>query len=280
MFNEGHTGLTIGSCCLNEFKAMKGKYTWIEEFPNLKNREIDPEIYGASNADEYIRKSYRGGWCYLVKGKEDKIYTNGTTADVNSLYPSVMSGESGNFYPVGKPYFWHGDYCPVTRKQVENGEVYFFIRIKTRFYLKEGKLPFIQIKGTYLYPGNESLETSEVWDSKSKKYVQFLRDKFGNIIECRPTLTLTCTDYYLLQEHYNLCDFEILDGCQFECYSGIFDEYIEKYKNIKLSSKDGVREIAKLYLNNLYGKLATSPNSSFKYCFRKTIGSSRIYQHS
>lgn len=280
MFNEGHTGLTIGSCCLNEFKELKGRYAWGQDFPDMKRIELDKEKYGSSNADEYIRKSYRGGWCYLVKGKEDKIYHNGTTADVNSLYPSVMSGESGNYYPIGKPYFWSGDYCPCKRKQVENGEVYFFIRVKTRFYLKEGKLPFLQIKGSYLYPGNESLETSDVWDPKSKRYVQFLRNKLGELIETRPTLTLTCTDYYLLQDHYNLVDFEILDGCQFECEKGGFDKYIDKYKAIKLTSKDGVREIAKLYLNNLYGKLATSPNSSFKYCFRKTIRSGRFHKHS
>ncbi|MBR4331039.1 MAG: hypothetical protein IKP71_14455, partial [Candidatus Riflebacteria bacterium] len=45
-----------------------------------------------------------------------------------------------------------------------------------------------------------------------------------------------------------------------------------KYKEIKLKSKDGIREIAKLFLNNLYGKLSTSPNSSFKRCFIKSDG--------
>lgn len=276
MFNDGHTSLTIGACCLNEYKELTGQYRWREWFPNLKKIELDPEKYGSSNADEYVRKSYKGGWCYLVKGKENRIYHNGTTADVNSLYPSVMSSESGNAYPVGKPHFWKGDYCPVKRKEVENKEIYFFIRIRTRFYVKKDKLPFIQIKGTYLYPGNEALETSDIWDRKQQKYVQFLRDKAGKLHEARPTITLTCTDYYLLQEHYDLADFEILDGCMFQCETGIFDKYIEKYKQIKLNSKDGVREIAKLYLNNLYGKMATSPNSSFKYCFRKTNRSGRV----
>ena len=57
-------------------------------------------------------------------------------------------------------------------------------------------------------------------------------------------------------------DFEILDGCYFNSAIGIFDRYIEKYKKIKLESKGAKRELAKLFLNNLYGKMASSTDSS------------------
>lgn len=46
-------------------------------------------------------------------------------------------------------------------------------------------------------------------------------------------MVLTQTDFELLQEHYNLVDFELLDGCYFRTITGIFDEYINKYKEIK-----------------------------------------------
>ena len=108
VFKEGHNRLTIGSCCLAEYKQIVGEDDWKRRFPDVTQIELDSEIYGKSNVDAYIRKSYRGGWCYLVKGKENKIYTNGTTADVNSLYPSMMHSMSGNRYPVGKPMFWSG----------------------------------------------------------------------------------------------------------------------------------------------------------------------------
>ena len=108
---------------------------------------IDTNTYKYGTAGDYIRKSYRGGWCYLVKGKENKIYTNGTTADVNSLYPSMMSSESGNRYPVGVPHFWTGNIIP---DRALESDKYFFIRIKTRFYIKKNMLPFIQIKGNLL----------------------------------------------------------------------------------------------------------------------------------
>jgi hypothetical protein len=77
------------------------------------------------------------------------------------------------------------------------------------------------------------------------------------------------TDYKLLKDHYKLEDLEVLDGCWFYAEKGIFDTYIDKYKKIKMENKGAKRQIAKLFLNNLYGKLATSTNSSFKYAVEK-----------
>ena len=265
MFNEGHNKLTIGSCCLAEFKKIVGRYDWEKDYPRLDYIALDPAEYGASNVDEYIRKSYKGGWCYLVEGANDRIYNNGTTADVNSLYPSMMHSESGNIYPHGKPCFFKG--APPEKALLPNR--YYFIRIRTRFYLKEGKLPFIQIKGNPLYKSTEMLKTSDFKDKKTGKYYKFFYDKHGVKHDSIVELTLTCTDWILMQEHYNLVDLEILDGCWFFARLGMFDEYINKYKEIKMTSKGAQRQIAKLFLNNLYGKLATSPISSFKVAYLK-----------
>ena len=266
MYNEGHNKLTIGSCCLEEYKKLIGKDDYTMYFPNLTEIELDKDTYGSFNAEEYIRKSYRGGWCYVVKGKENKIYENGVTADVNSLYPSVMSSESGNRYPVGKPYFWKGNYIDDEALKTNR---YFFIRIKTRFYIKKNKLPFIQVKGNLLYNGREMLETSDIYDAETDTYCKEILDFNGNLVSTRVELTLTMTDYYLLKEHYDLVDFEILDGVWFYTEIGIFDRYIEKYKKIKTVSTGAKRELAKLFLNNLYGKMATSTDSSFKVAYVK-----------
>lgn len=271
LFNEGHDKLTIGACCLSEYKnickhSLKNELDYNEMFPDIYDMPIDKNIYKYDNAGEWVRKSYKGGWCYLVKGKENKIYYNGTTADVNSLYPSMMSSESGNPYPVGKPTFWSGNYIP--NEALEDNR-YYFIRIKTRFYIKKDKLPFIQIKGNLLYKGTESLETSDVYDKTTNQYYTHYRDLNGNLIDTRVELTLTMTDFILIKEHYDLVDFEILDGCWFYTQIGIFDEYIEKYKHQKQISKGAKRELAKLFLNNLYGKMASSKDSSFKLAYVK-----------
>lgn len=266
MFNEGHTDLTIGSCCLKEYKRTFGKEDYEMFFPNLYEMPIDKSKHGDDNAGGYIRKSYRGGWCYLVKGKEGKIYKNGCTFDVNSLYPSMMSSESGNYYPVGTPHMWTGNIIPDVALLPNR---YYFIRIKTRFYIKKDKLPFIQIKSSHLYKGTECLETTDVYNKETGLYSPFYIGFDGKIKDTRVELVLTMTDFQLLKEHYELVDFEILDGCWFYAEIGLFDSYIEKYKTIKMNNKGALRELAKLFLNNLYGKMASSTDSSFKVAYIK-----------
>ena len=264
MFEEGHNRLTIGSCCVEEFKNIFGKNEYDTFMPQLSDMEIDFTQYGADTVDAYVRKSYHGGWCYLVHGKENKIYHNGVTADVNSLYPSMMSSESGNKYPVSTPKFWKGD----MPKEAIHDNKYFFVRFKCRFDLKEGYLPFIQIKDSKLYKSNECLETSSVYNEEDDTYYRYYEYK-GQLYDTKVELTMTCTDWYLFNEHYNIYDLEVLDGCWFWAESGIFDGYMEKYKKIKIESKGAKRELAKLFLNNLYGKMATNPKSDFKIAYVK-----------
>ena len=269
MFAEGHDKLTIGSCCLAEYKKSVGSKTYKGMFPNLYEIPIDAETYGSPNAGEYIKKSYHGGWCYLVKGKEKQIKHNGTTADVNSLYPSMMSSESGNWYPFKEPTFWSGDYIPLEAMSAGH---YYFVRFRTRFYLKPNKLPFIQIKNSLVYRATEMLETSDVLNIDTGEYCKEMIAINGDVVQTYVTLTMTMTDFKLFKEHYDLVDFEILDGCYFQAAFGIFDEYINKYKEIKLRSKGAQRELAKLFLNNLYGKMASSTQSSFKVAYDKGDG--------
>lgn len=278
MFKEGHTDLTIGSCCLKEFKKTHDKQDYENLFPNLYDFNLE-EQYKYHSAGEYIRRSYRGGWCYLVKGKENKLFYNGSTFDVNSLYPSMMSSESGNYYPVGKPHFWKGDYIP---DQCYKGNKYFFVRVKTRFYLKTDKLPFIQIKNNLMYKGTEMLETSDVFNKDTGMYSPYYIGLDGTIKSTRVEMVLTMTDYQLIKDHYELVEFEILDGCWFYSEIGLFDEYIEKYKQQKINSEGALRELAKLFLNNLYGKMASSTDSSFKVAFVKedgSLGFTAVSQH-
>ena len=243
-------------------------------------KKVPERRRGNYSAGDYIRKSYKGGWCYLVKGKENQIKTGGTTADVNSLYPSMMHSESGNVFPVGYPTFWKGDYIP---DEAVGADKYYFVRIRTKFYLRHNYLPFIQIKDSLIYRGTECLTTSMYYDKKSGQYYEeYIEDfssllspdnpdaeKLKNIKDTYVILTLTMTDFKLMQEHYVLKDCTILDGCYFYAVKGIFDEYIDKYKKIKMESEGAIREIAKLFLNNLYGKMATNMDSSFKYAYLK-----------
>lgn len=263
MFSQGHKKLTIGSCCMSEFKKEYGKDRFTELFPDLTKIEITEQIYGAKNADEYIRKSYHGGWCYVVPEKTNKEFKTGVTADVNSLYPSMMHSESGNAYPVGKPDFWIGNYIP-EKAQTKNH--YYFITINCAFRIKYNYLPFIQIKGSGYYKSTEMLTDSRPTLRGKKVSAIYLEDENRTITD-HVTLTMTETDYDLFLEHYDVFDLKILHGCYFWNEVGLFDEYINKYKKIKIESKGAMRTLAKLFLNNCYGKFATSDDSSYQVPF-------------
>ena len=277
MFTEGHKKLTIGSCCLAEYRSIITNNTYKEWFPDQYAIALDPS-FDVPTVGDYIRRSYKGGWCYLARGKENKVFHQGVTADVNSLYPSMMSSESGNKYPVGMPTFWKGNYIP---EEAQQEDTYYFVRVKTRFYLKDDMLPFIQIKHSFLYQANEMLETSDVYNAEDDTYHDKVIHDDGTIEDTRIEMVLTMTDWILFQEHYNLVELEIIDGCYYHAEIGIFDEYIEKYKKIKITSKGAKRELAKLFLNNLYGKMASNTNSSFKVAYikdDKSLGFFSVYE--
>ena len=262
LHSQGLTKSTIGANCMMIYKNFIGGHkAFLEQFPNLSEMTLDKNLYGSETVDQYIRRSYKGGWCYLVPGKANKEYKgSGLTADVNSLYPSMMHSDSGNKYPYGLPVFWKGEIPEIAKEQ----NYYYFVRIRTRFYLKNKMLPTIQIKHDWKYKSTEWLETSDIL--YNGKYYRSFRDLDGITQPARVTLTLTQTDFELLKEHYYLEDFEILDGCYFPAMSGMFDDYINVYKKIKMESSGAMRALAKLILNNLYGKFSTSTDSSFKLC--------------
>lgn len=260
MYNDGHNKLTIGSCCLTEYKKTVSRYDYLDYYPNLSAYELDEEIYGSTNADKYIRRAYKGGWCYVNPKYQSQILTQGYTLDVNSLYPSVMQDPT-NIYPVGEPHFFKGE----RPHQLFFKNVYYFIRIRTKFRVKENHLPFIQVKNSFMYAKHRALTTSNYIDKEGNEHEYFIK-KDGTIVPCVITLTLTMTDYELFHKHYDVEYEEILDGVWFYTQTGkvLFGKYIEKYKEIKKNSTGAVRELAKLFLNNLYGKTASSDNSSFK----------------
>lgn len=273
MFSQGHKKLTIGACCMEEFKRGYDKLSYKTLFPDLYEHKLDTTVYKQDNLGEYIRTAYRGGWCYLVKGKENKRVHNGITADVNSLYPSVMHSSSGNVYPTGDGHMWVGNYIPEEAISTKESPRYYYLRIRTKFKIKPNHLPCIQIKRNALYKSTEWLETSDIYwpggnDASGKylepQYFDYWINENNERVETFVELTLTCTDWVLINDQYDLIDCEILNGVWFYAQAGLFDEYIDKYKQIKETNKGAIRTLAKLFLNNLYGKLASTTDSSYK----------------
>lgn len=258
MFDEGHKRLTIGACCFEEFKKTQMREAWNYQFPDLtKIAPDDKEEFRAKDADDYVRRSYHGGWCYASPRKSGRIIENGCTFDVNSLYPSVMHSDSGNKYPIGSPTFFTGSIPECVYKN----DLFYFVTIQCKFHVKQGYLPFIQIKHNRYYKSTECLTSSYVGDG------EIVYDEEGKPVANLVEMVMSKPDYELFLEHYDVEDLVETCGCYFSTDIGLFDTYINRYRKIKMESKGAKRTEAKLFLNNLYGKFASGTDSTYKVPF-------------
>lgn len=226
--------ITIGSACMREYKKTlgggdidRGNKVYDHIFTELSEED-----------DEKLRKSYRGGWCYvnrenpLINENQAIDLTNsdvkGNTYDVNSLYPAAMRGRQ---FPVGAPRRIDADgFDP-------NGSYPYILRLSVDFSVKKDHVPFIQLKGSSIFAENE-----------------YVRDSQG-LVE----ITLTKPDYLMFLDHYDIHEENILDVWVFQSATGLFDNYIDHWFEVKATATNPVdRMIAKLMLNNLYGKMAQS----------------------
>lgn len=250
--------LTIAQAALKDFMKKFTKTEFDKLFPNLAEYYggLDPEEfknkYASANADEYIRRSYYGGWCYANEKYTGTIRGEIETYDINSLYPFEMENLQ-NVWPVGYPTFTKD---PMFLKHMTKDN-YFIIRFRCKFTLHEDCLPFIQLKYDYNYRSNENLRTSYF-------------DRFGHYRrELKPTLTLTSTTFKMFIKCYHVEEFEFLDACYFTATErGLFNSYVNKWreKKIEASIEGNVvkRTIAKLFLNSLYGRFGRNPVNNFK----------------
>lgn len=159
--------------------------------------------------------------------------------DVNSLYPWAM------YYckmPYGEGLHFEGEYV--------QDDVYnlYTISFTCQFELKVGYLPTIQLKHNRI-----GFRDNEYVTSSHDEYIR---------------LNLTSVDYELFMEHYDVYNVEYHGGWKFMSTDSMFKPYIDKWMKIKIESTQngnaGMRTLAKLMLNALYGKFALSPNVQSK----------------
>jgi len=224
LFNQKLTKMTQGANALSDFKEILKKSRFEHYFPPLEKW-----------ADKDIRKAYKGGFTYLNPEYEGKEVGAGVVLDVNSLYPSVMYEK---LLPYGEGILFEGEY-----KQ-DNYYPLYIQSFTCSFELKEGKIPTVQLKDKHYkweYLPNEYVTTSN-----------------GNIIN----LIMTNIDMKLFFENYNVYDLKFINGWKFKAMKGLFRKYIDKWIKVKneatISGNKGMRTLAKLMLNALYGKFATS----------------------
>lgn len=225
--DQGLYGMTIGSIALKSFKTTGNiEKNWQNLFP------MDLEL------DSEIRQAYKGAFTYVKDTETGKEQREGLVFDVNSLYPSVMYYDQ---MPYGAPIKFYGKYKP------DKCYPYYFQILTCSFELKKGMLPTIQLKNNLEFMPTEYVKSSK-----------------GELI----TMCMTCTDLELFFEHYNVYDLEYHAGYKFKATDKLFKEFIDHWISIKnestINGNTGMRTIAKLMLNNLYGKFASRPTGFSK----------------
>ena len=220
LFKQELTYMTAGSNALHDFKKTHTIWKFDRMFPQINK-----------NIDEDLRKAYRGGFTYLNPIYKEKDVGSGVVLDVNSLYPSVMYEKP---MPIGEPIFFNGKY--------EEDRVYplYIQMITCCFEIKPNKIPTIQVKKTKLFLDNEYIESSH-----------------GELI----TLVLSSIDLKLFLDQYDVYELSYECGWKFKAMNDIFTKYIDKWIKVKIEAtkegNKGMRQIAKIALNSLYGKFAT-----------------------
>ena len=233
-FDKGLDKMTIAGDALASVKALTD---FNNLFPILP-REID----------DYIRKSYRGGWCYVNPKYQNKDLGQMFVYDVNSLYPSRMRY---CLLPYGEPKYFSGKYN-------EDGEYPLYIcHIKATFKLKKGCFPCIQDKHNRIFSSTE--------------YITEHLDGLEPL-----EIYLTSVDFKLFCDMYDIYTIDFIDGYKFKAKYDMFNSYIDYWNNVKIkATEEGnktMRTIAKLMLNSCYGKFASSTKTSSKIPYLKEDG--------
>lgn len=191
------------------------------------------KLFPVQQDDYELRKSYKGGFSYVNEKYKNVEVGKGIVLDVNSLYPFVMKQFS---LPFGEPIKFKGKY------KKDNLYSLYIQKISCQFKLKENYLPTIQLKNNLSFIPTE--------------YIKECLDE-------EVILNLTSVDLELFLQHYDVYNLEYLGGFKFKAATGLFNDYIDKWYNIKVQStiekNYPMRTLSKLMLNALYGYFALNP---------------------
>ena len=200
--------------------------------PEHQYRQLFPLL--PIEVDDYIRRAYRGGWTYVNPRFAGQLITKPVEVwDINSMYPDKMRNK---YLPVGEPTFFEGKPHP-------NKYQCYIVRIMIDFEIKKDHLPCIQLKNSFLFNPTEYIESS-----------------LNQEIE----MVVTNVDLSLIFAQYKVKSIKYIDGYYFRKYKGYFEKHIDSQMAIKETSSGGKRYVAKLRMNTVYGKTATSPRKKSK----------------
>ena len=146
-----------------------------------------------------------------------------------------MWGAHGERMPYGVPVWFDG------RPDPDDEYPLWIAQCEARFTLKDGHIPCHQFR----------------------KHLDFWASEYVTDSKGYQVLTITNVDYELMCRQYDMDVRCWIGGYAFKASSELFRAYIDKWTEVKIKAgkegNGGLRQIAKLHLNSLYGKFATRP---------------------
>lgn len=221
----------------------------------------------STEEDAFVRRSYRGGYCYLKESKFNKILGKMVSLDINSMYPAAMLHRP---LPYGNGVYVSG-YAPETAEYNKmllesdtNSPPVFVQHLYCSFNIKENRVPTVARKSFGCF-------------STKDLYL-----KSSECMLCE--LWLTSVDLELLFENYDVWDLQFVDAFIYMTKCGhevtpqqaekmelddiimadgvgsLYYDYLYPWRLQKEHSKGGKRDKAKKQQNLAYGWQATSKN--------------------
>lgn len=172
-----------------------------------------------------LHGAYIGGLMLAREGR----YGKAMDIDCNSMYPSILRDE---WLPYGKPESYEGEYEQDDDMPLHCDELTF------RAELKPDGYPFL-LDGRSMYGLNRLTSTR------------------GYVIR-----VLTDIDQRLLRENYDVTVYEHVRGWKFHGSKGYFRSFVDEWGGLKQRATGVRRQMAKLVMNALVGKMASLPKGS------------------
>lgn len=172
-----------------------------------------------------LHGAYIGG---LMLAKEGR-YGKAIDVDCNSMYPSILRDE---WLPWGLPESYDGEYERDDDMPLHCDEITF------RAELKPDGYPFLL-------------------DNRSMYGLNRLTSTRGYI-----TRVLTDVDQKLLEENYDVTVYEHVRGWKFYRNKGYFRSFVDEWSELKQRETGAKKQMAKLVMNALVGKMASLPKDA------------------
>lgn len=172
-----------------------------------------------------LHEAYIGGFMVAKEGAYDKAID----VDCNSMYPSILRDE---WLPWGLPEPYEGKYVQDDDMPLHCDELTFRAELKPNGY------PFLL-------------------DNRSVYGLNRLTSTRGYV-----TRVLTDIDQKLLYENYEVSVYRHVRGWKFRQSKGFFRSFVDEWGDLKQKAMGEKRQMAKLIMNALVGKMASLPKGA------------------